>query len=427
MLTDEELLSRVKKLIEAKLNWGDGSVWTNQDFIALSQKIQQESGVSLSHVTLKRIWGKIKYDGLPQTYTQNALAVFAGFESWRDFKIKEGTALPVTEIPAGISETLKKAAPGTKNRFRVDIKILAGIFLIIPAILLFIHASKRKTETADYALSIHKVLEAGLPNSVVFDFNADKANTDSVILQQSWDTRLRTTVAKSQHQHTLIYYYPGFFNPKLIVDGQVVKEEKLLVKSDGWMIAVNASPVPVYFNKKDVIAHGKMGLPVALLKAQNILLSPEAPLLSYCNVQDFGEIYADNFTFETSLKNDYRDGSSVCQVTNIYLLCEGTAIGIPLCAQGCQSTINFFFTDFSVSGKQKDLSAFGVDFTDYVKVKVESQDGKARIYLNDRIAYEVGNDISRSKIIGIDFVFQGTGTVDYVKLFNGKVSFIDEF
>jgi hypothetical protein len=40
---------------------------------------------------------------------------------------------------------------------------------------------------------------------------------------------------------------------------------------------------------------------------------------------------------------------------------------------------------------------------------------------------EVNKDISRSKIIGIDFVFQGTGSVDYVKLTNGKVSFDDEF
>jgi hypothetical protein len=211
------------------------------------------------------------------------------------------------------------------------------------------------------------------------------------------------------------------------VEGQVVKEHDLLIKSDGWLAAVNASPVPVYFDRKDFIANGKMSLPADKIKGQHVNLTPQAPLLFYSNVQDFGKIYADDFVFETSLRNDYREGASVCQVTNIYLLCEGTAIGIPLCAKGCESAIDFFFTGFKVSGKQQDLSCFGVDFNDFVKVKVESTNGRAAIFLNDKLAYEVSHDISKSKIIGIDFAFQGTGTVDYVKLWNKEVSFKDEF
>lgn len=62
-----------------------------------------------------------------------------------------------------------------------------------------------------------------------------------------------------------------------------------------------------------------------------------------------------------------------------------------------------------------------------MNVKVESINGKAKIFLNDKFCYEVDHDISKSKIIGIDFVFQGTGTVDYVKLSNKEVSFEDEF
>jgi hypothetical protein len=60
-------------------------------------------------------------------------------------------------------------------------------------------------------------------------------------------------------------------------------------------------------------------------------------------------------------------------------------------------------------------------------VKVESVNGKAKIFLNDILSYVVSHEIIKSKIIGIDFVFQGTGTVSYVKLSNEKVSFEDEF
>jgi len=62
-----------------------------------------------------------------------------------------------------------------------------------------------------------------------------------------------------------------------------------------------------------------------------------------------------------------------------------------------------------------------------IKVKVVAINGKAKIFLNDQFSYEVDHDISKSKIIGIDFVFQGTGTVGYVKLSNNKVSFEDRF
>lgn len=416
MLTEEALLSKAKKLVEEKIGWGNSTGWKNQDFIALGKKIQQGTGATISHITLKRLWGKVKYDGLPQTYTLNTLVQFIGYESWRDFVVKneKGTGFGVAKRRAGRS-ILKPV---------VFALILIGV---AGGAMLFISATKKKIDPKDYAFSSRQVLKAGLPNSAIFDFDVSKAPGDSVIIQQSWDTRLRTKVAKAERQHTLIYYYPGYFKPKLIVDGQIVKEHSLLIRSDGWMSAIMSSPMPVYFKKSVFLVNGKMSLPVTKIKEQNINLTPQAPQVSFINVQDFGEIYSDNFVFETSLRNDYQEGSSVCQMTNIYLLCEGTAINIPLCAKGCESALNFFFTDYKISGKKKDLSGFGVDFNSFVKVRVEAAKGKARIFINDKLACEVDHDISKVKIIGIDYVFQGTGSVDYVKLSNREVNFDDEF
>lgn len=431
MLAEKLLLTRAKKMVEAKLGWGDSKDWSNQDFLALSKKIQEEINVSVSHVTLKRIWGKVKYDSLPNTYTLNILAQFAGYENWRDFKIKTGsdpiTPETSTEIPATDIENKFLHVPD--NRPRHFKMILAAVILIVVAasVVLFVYSRKKKIDPADYSFSSKIVLNKGVPNSVIFDYNALKAPTDSVIIQQSWDTTLRTTVSKNEHQHTLLYFFPGFFKPKLIVNNQIVKEHNLLIKSDGWLTAVETSPVPVYFKKEDAIANGKMSLSVDKIKAQHINITPQAPLVVYSNVRDFGEIYSDDFVFETLLKNDYHEGSSACQTTNIYLLCEGTAIGIPLCAKGCISGINLMFAGFSVSGKQKDLSAFGVDFSAFVKVRIESANGKAKIFLNDKFVYEVDHDINKAKIVGIDFIFQGAGTVDYVKLSNAKTAYADGF
>jgi hypothetical protein len=111
----------------------------------------------------------------------------------------------------------------------------------------------------------------------------------------------------------------------------------------------------------------------------------------------------------------------------IYLLCEGTAIGIPLYAKGCISDINLLFTNFSSSGKEGDLSDLRVNFNSYLKLTVESKNRQARIFINDKLVYAINKDIVKVKIIGIDFSFLGTGSVDYVKLSNNKVHYEDDF
>jgi hypothetical protein len=207
----------------------------------------------------------------------------------------------------------------------------------------------------------------------------------------------------------------------------VVKTHNLLIESDGWLALIEQRPVPVYFKKEEVIAGGKLSLPVSKIREKNVLLQPNPPTVLFSNVRNFGEIYSDHFVFETSLKNDYSEGSAICQQTMVYLLCEGTAIWIPLCAKGCVSTADLYFTYFYTNGKREDLSAFGVDWKDYVKLRVESDSGRAKIFINDKLAYTIPRNIIRSKIIGFDFSFQGTGSVDYVSLSNGKVNYKENF
>ncbi len=423
MLTDELLLTKAKKIIESKINWGDSNDWTNQDFVALSEKIQEQLNIPLSHVTLKRIWGKVKYESLPNTHTLNTLVQFVGYENWRDFKIQNGNGAAQPEASPQVKPTITTPIP--RRLFKMidvgsTIMLLAGCFLI------FVQARKSQLNPADYAFSSKKVVSVGVPNTVIFDYDASKSPSDIVIIQQSWDTKLRTNVSKNDRQHTSIYYFPEYYRAKLIVGNQIVKEHHLFIMSDGWLTAVNTEPVPVYFKKEDALVDGKMALSVEKIKSQNIKLQPDVRTTLYANVRDFGEIYTDRFTFETSLRNDYKEGSSICQKTNIYLLADEAWVGIPLCAKGCVSDAELLFAGTYVSGKKKDLSVFGTDFNDFINVKIESADGKAKIFMNDVLAYEI--DVKkRAKIIGIYFAFEGTGSVDFVKLKSEKAVFEDQF
>jgi hypothetical protein len=88
MPTTDRLIPRIKLLFEEKTGWGDSVDWRNQDFLLLSTMIRQQTGNAVSYVTLKRIWGKVKYDNLPSSYTLNALAQFVGYRSWREFSAR---------------------------------------------------------------------------------------------------------------------------------------------------------------------------------------------------------------------------------------------------------------------------------------------------------------------------------------------------
>src|ERR1041385_5948278 len=88
---DTEYLQLCTRLIEEKLNWRPADEWRNYEFTELSEKILDATGVNLSATTLKRVFGKLKYDSLPSSATLNALAAFLGYSSWMDFKSKQNT------------------------------------------------------------------------------------------------------------------------------------------------------------------------------------------------------------------------------------------------------------------------------------------------------------------------------------------------
>jgi len=88
---DQGLMRQVKRLFEEKTGWGDSDLWNNQDFLELSEMILEQTGIALSHVTLKRIWGRVRYESLPHTKTLNTIVQFLGYRNWREFCVKNAS------------------------------------------------------------------------------------------------------------------------------------------------------------------------------------------------------------------------------------------------------------------------------------------------------------------------------------------------
>ena len=210
MLTDENLIRQVIKLYEEKTGWGDSTQWSNQDFLQLSELIREQTGVTISHVTLKRVWGKVKYESLPNTHTLNTLVQFLGYENWRDFSVRrsngEGTAAPpdaTVEPEKGPVSTEGSAAPHqqpvTAGRPREDKEIAIrrrerwmrrAVWATVPValvflILLFLHGQQPSPQAQDYVFNSKKTVSMGVPNSVIFNYDATRSRDDSVVIQQS--------------------------------------------------------------------------------------------------------------------------------------------------------------------------------------------------------------------------------------------------
>ena len=432
-----ELLQQCCRLIEEKLGWGSSDNWQNQDFEALSSRIFDRTQVALSVSTLKRVWGKVKYDNFPSLTTLNTLAIFAGYEHWRDFRqqqLVEAGPEPAPE-PVYHAAQLNGHGAAVHKRRKIGWYIAPAVLVIlIIAGWMYNRTGKNGVpvsglpDSARFSFS-SQPLAAGIPNSVIFNYDATAAKNDSIFIQQSWDPTRRFPVSPTGHTYTSIYYYPGFFRAKLVVGKRIVKEHDLCIPSGGWLATVVEEPVPVYFSRAEFIGEGALRIPPALLEKKNIHMQPQPPELRYYNIGDLHGLKNDNFIFETEVKNEYKEGTAVCQRADIFIHCEGSAIIMPLGIPGCVGDMGLMAVDTGFSAQHINLSGFGCDMSQWVKVRCEVRNKHLQIWVNGKEAFDYTFKSAPDRIVGVSYRFQGAGAVNAVKLtrINGSPVLEDTF
>jgi len=415
-------IERLLKIIEQKLDWGQSAAWQSKDFESLNQRIFDETGVSLSSSTLRRVWGRVEYRHLPSTTTLDTLAKFAGYETWRSFtrlENKSSAATAVEDAPKPINALHKT------YWFKIAVAatgIVAAVFVVIFAF------KKAPVKIAAKAYSFSsKPVTRSIPNSVIFTYDATSSSDDSVYIQQSWDPRTKTLVDRGLHTQTSIYYEPGFYHAKLIVGGEVVKEHPLLIPTNGWLGLIESKPVPVYLQANKFIHKDSLGLPFEAVNQSNQQQGMAPPVVKYYNVGNFTPIALEDFSFSAEVKNEYREGAGACQFTSIGLITDESPIFIPLSSAGCVSEISLMNAGQIVSGKKADLSGFGVDFGNWVQVSCKGMGGKIQYFVGGKLAYQAAIPQKGVKIVGIGFMFQGAGAVKKIVLTGNNAKALQAF
>ena len=424
--TDAVYIRQCTELIEARWQRGPSGEWKSYDFEKLSDEIFDATGISLSISTLKRLYGKVSYNNLPSLSTLNTLARFVGFEDWNAFKRRE-TIITTPETAGDKAGLVKRdmtaaQAEAISNRFMSaeapKKKFLWLPFLALPlAVLAYLFVNSTKVplhgpiNPYSYSFSSDKVLTEGVPNSVVFHYDASAAPSDSVFIVQTWDMSRRTVVSRTGHAHSAIYYYPGYFNAKLVIDTQIVQTHGLMIGSGGWLAMAEGDPAPFYFKKEEYMRMGSVLVDSVLLLKNHLPLYPHAPWIRICYMKEMGPLPDDHFTFETTLRTNRGNGDDACQQVEVLIQCRNDVFIFPLSAPACIGDLRLYALGKTVSSKEEDLSGFGCDLTQWTTLKIETVAGHMQLTLNNRPAYSLDFSNPPDDIVGVQYRFRAGGAV----------------
>lgn len=223
--------------------------------------------------------------------------------------------------------------------------------------------------------------------------------------------RRRTPVSKTGHAHSAIYYYPGYFNAKLVVDTQIVQTHGLLIGSGGWLAMAEREVEPFYFKKEEYSKENGVVVDTALLAKNHLTFYPRAPWISICYIKDMGPLPVDNFAFETTLKSDDIKGAEACQRAEVFIHCKNDVVIIPLSAPACIGDLSLYVLGKEIKSREADLSGFGADLRQWTTLKIETVNKRMQITINNRPVYALDFSNPPTDIVGVQYRFRGGGSV----------------
>ena len=397
--------------IEEQLGWGSGQDWSNKDFEALSEQIFKATKKRLSVTTLKRIWGRAEMVANPSMATLDILSEYMGHTDWRDFT----KASNVTIKPPRLSFSKKRAK---------QLLVLGSALCMALLVWFYVFPTQENKKMAPMDVSQFgfkgNVVSKGIPNSVIFEYDASLAQPNATIeIQQDWDDRKRISVNKMDSIATCIYYRPGFFKSKLVVDGTIVKEDDVFIGTEGWLGTINKDSIPIYLSKNEISNGEHLGIDLSTLSTYQIDPKITDITTSLYYITDFPEVYTDDFEVSMGVKNHLDQTFGGCQGIEIFILYDGGAIGIPLAKKGCISNLDLFAFDQYVDGKNNDLSTFGVSFDNYVELTCTANKETLKIKVNGSLVYEFPIGDNSHSIKGVSVHFEGVGSVKDVSVKKG--------
>lgn len=414
-MSDKDYIRQWKAAVMQSLPSYSAEGWTQRDLERLAELIAEKSGVTISLSTLKRIW-KEQFVKLPHPTTLDALVSVLDHDSWHDFV-------------ASLQSTGK---PNAKPSPRKKLLIPVGALVFLTVIVLLNSLSLNSKEApirieGPILFESDKSVSAGVPNTVMFNFDLQHVVADSFFIQQSWNELIRTRVNPEDHYSASVYYLPGFHRAKLIADDSIIATTRIHLITDDWFPYMRwdySTPVPIYLDQTR--QDGKLGISIEDAR-RKMREADQNHTFALSKFQDFEGISSNNFRLQAKLRT--RELQDVaCPWLEMRLILEEHIFYVPLVIPGCVGDIRLKIGEQVISGGTHDLSALGAQVFDWQELSLEVKDKHASITLNGKEAYQLQFEEEFGDIMGLVFRFSGPGELEEVSLqdFQGR-SFHDHF
>ncbi len=406
------------KEINQKLNWKEYKLWTNTDYVNLSFKISEETGIAISPHTLKRLFGKMayKFNYNPQSASKNALAKFAGYRDWDDFLSKHKEA--GTKNPKSIKPK--------KKRNRTLISISAIVVLITTGFFIYrvvnITGKSFSPRKSDFIFAVQD--SAGtVPHSVKVVYDISQVKSDHVTVDFDFTHPVLGPQIKkldpSNNQLNFTYQIPGIYRVNLIYKGKVLASKQVIALTKEWVSYF----IPETNQNRlwmDTMIGSETGGKESInftrlsLKSQGFDTNRIFDILHRI-MKDF-RIDGDNFRFRIRYRNSPETGGITCFDTGVRLHCLNYVNEIVLTESNCQQFSHLTFGEIRLTGEESDLSTLTFNPDQVNELEIENRNKEVHIKLNDKVVYSLKYKNSNGNIMGIDCIFKGCGIVDFISL-----------
>lgn len=417
-MQEEVLLKECCRRVVAKFGNPDVDNWKSEDYIALSKSLFESTGISISTDTLKRLFGKKKSAAgeyiTPQIATKNAIAQYVGFESWAAFKI---------EYVKSQASSAQENVPNRKtqyNRTFPAIVVASVILLLSVWFAIFYIKSTEQSINVHFKASNNK---GKIPLLVEYGFKLPPDADTSFFIDLGYKDRLfhdpgKNILKINSGQSTAFesYQFPDWHKAKIYRGKQVLDSTTVYATYDKWMGLAGFYMNPLA-EINYVIASDKMYFDPQYMKEMDFL-----PTKHYLTeFRYFNELNADgdSCVLSSMLQNSSSTGGKSCFDVWLELICENGMISIQFVEPGCQKYTNIVVSEHYLDGRYNDLKVFGKTFEVEREVKIATEKGLLKAFLEGNLIFEKKYSKKLGKVKGIKTRFKGCGSMRKTVL-NGR-------
>lgn len=422
-------LNRCIELIEEKTKWGSSKDWSSSYYEELSKKITEETNISISSTTLKRLFGKKAYKAFyqPQWATKNALGIYLGYRDWNDFISAQnkndevhGSAQLLEDVHQNKNLPLQDSSKKNK-RLHVH-RLTASLCILFTLVIMFSYLYFMPQKELLHSIKFKSTDSTGLfPYTAVFKYDVSKVRSNNIELFDDIYTSYK--LPKDKNLFTIWYTMPGYYNAKLRIDKKIVKSTGIHVLTEGWICMIDSN----YYKKMEVTDGA---LYVSPQEAHEFGVNKNKLIwLEYRNIKDF-KVDGDNYKIETRFKSEDEKTGIHCLDFELHVEYQHERSKVSFLQPGCARNVDLEFSEQDRNGQTSDLTAFAkYDLTQWHTLSLKVKNKHARIYLDGSFVYDLGYKNSLGVIKGLSLRFRGYGYVDFIKLFNEKQQLVyrDDF